>query len=100
MHTERTESAGKHRWRSSDRKSTRLNSSHRCISYAVFCLKKKTRTFIVTRVVVNTSILVSMPTTDGRATFAVAEHAWNAGTLSFDPGSNSQTVSITNNGDT
>src|SRR5437879_8615776 len=27
-----------------DRKSTRLNSSHRCISYAVFCLKKKTQT--------------------------------------------------------
>src|SRR5437879_10686539 len=27
-----------------DRKSTRLNSSHRCISYAVFCLKKKTKT--------------------------------------------------------
>src|SRR5437762_6210343 len=26
---------------SPDRKSTRLNSSHRCISYAVFCLKKK-----------------------------------------------------------
>src|SRR5437762_10662570 len=25
-----------------DRKSTRLNSSHRCISYAVFCLKKHT----------------------------------------------------------
>src|SRR5437762_9030278 len=24
-----------------DRKSIRLNSSHRCISYAVFCLKKK-----------------------------------------------------------
>src|SRR5437763_5630629 len=24
-----------------DRKSTRLNSSHRCISYAVFCLKEK-----------------------------------------------------------
>src|SRR5437762_6028222 len=29
------------RWVASDRKSTRLNSSHRCISYAVFCLKKK-----------------------------------------------------------
>src|SRR5437763_7193874 len=29
--------------RSTDRKSTRLNSSHRCISYAVFCLKKKNR---------------------------------------------------------
>src|SRR3989442_3394824 len=27
----------------SDRKSTRLNSSHVRISYAVFCLKKKTR---------------------------------------------------------
>src|SRR5207245_4073629 len=26
-----------------DRKSTRLNSSHGSISYAVFCLKKKTR---------------------------------------------------------
>src|SRR5437773_5064204 len=29
------------RWRT-DRKSTRLNSSHITISYAVFCLKKKT----------------------------------------------------------
>src|SRR5437879_11543308 len=27
-----------------DRKSTRLNSSHRCISYAVFCLKKQSAT--------------------------------------------------------
>src|SRR5437867_10758963 len=27
-------------WRRRDRKSTRLNSSHRTISYAVFCLKK------------------------------------------------------------
>ena len=27
--------------RSRDRKSTRLNSSHQTISYAVFCLKKK-----------------------------------------------------------
>src|SRR5437867_8855587 len=27
-----------------DRKSTRLNSSHRTISYAVFCLKKKKTT--------------------------------------------------------
>src|SRR2546430_6966523 len=29
------------RLRSADRKSTRLNSSHSQISYAVFCLKKK-----------------------------------------------------------
>src|SRR3982751_349544 len=28
-------------WGTSDRKSTRLNSSHDQISYAVFCLKKK-----------------------------------------------------------
>src|SRR3712207_8827910 len=28
-------------WRAPDRKSTRLNSSHANISYAVFCLKKK-----------------------------------------------------------
>src|SRR3712207_8242268 len=30
-----------------DRKSTRLNSSHANISYAVFCLKKKTRLYIL-----------------------------------------------------
>src|SRR3712207_7371749 len=30
--------------RGQDRKSTRLNSSHANISYAVFCLKKKTKT--------------------------------------------------------
>src|SRR5437762_8867526 len=30
-----------------DRKSTRLNSSHRCISYAVFCLKKKIKNVVV-----------------------------------------------------
>src|SRR5207248_8501463 len=34
----------KDRFRSKDRKSTRLNSSHRTISYAVFCLKKKNST--------------------------------------------------------
>src|SRR5256885_9834622 len=31
----------------SDRKSTRLNSSHLVISYAVFCLKKKKQTVIL-----------------------------------------------------
>src|SRR2546430_11661221 len=31
-----------------DRKSTRLNSSHSQISYAVFCLKKKNRSATVT----------------------------------------------------
>src|SRR5260364_267062 len=32
--------------KSKDRKSTRLNSSHQIISYAVFCLKKKTGSFV------------------------------------------------------
>src|SRR5256885_3788360 len=32
-----------------DRKSTRLNSSHLVISYAVFCLKKKTTIYFVRR---------------------------------------------------
>src|SRR3712207_8619306 len=32
--------------RREDRKSTRLNSSHANISYAVFCLKKKTRHYV------------------------------------------------------
>src|SRR5262245_62624022 len=31
-----------------DRKSTRLNSSHLGISYAVFCLKKKRQRFVTT----------------------------------------------------
>src|SRR5699024_12442173 len=34
---------GDHRPIDQDRKSTRLNSSHVSISYAVFCLKKQTR---------------------------------------------------------
>src|SRR5258707_9930029 len=38
----RVEAAGEER----DRKSTRLNSSHANISYAVFCLKKKKKTQI------------------------------------------------------
>src|SRR3712207_6985011 len=34
---------GRHRVTFADRKSTRLNSSHANISYAVFCLKKKNK---------------------------------------------------------
>src|SRR5258708_24464845 len=46
-----------------DRKSTRLNSSHQIISYAVFCLKKKKSAFS------NGFLMVSMPRrlTGGRA---------------------------------
>src|SRR3712207_8811174 len=32
-------------WEAQDRKSTRLNSSHANISYAVFCLKKKKKIY-------------------------------------------------------
>src|SRR2546427_5610609 len=37
-----------------DRKSTRLNSSHSQISYAVFCLKKKKKTKITPHLTPNT----------------------------------------------
>src|SRR3712207_7602448 len=37
----RTASGGNPAFANTDRKSTRLNSSHANISYAVFCLKKK-----------------------------------------------------------
>src|SRR5205085_6524941 len=40
------------RFRAEDRKSTRLNSSHSQISYAVFCLKKKKNSICDARVVV------------------------------------------------
>src|SRR2546430_9725220 len=39
---------GRFGWNQGDRKSTRLNSSHSQISYAVFCLKKKKKTSIST----------------------------------------------------
>src|SRR5256885_8429726 len=40
-----TRQSGHHRF--GDRKSTRLNSSHLVISYAVFCLKKKKKSNVV-----------------------------------------------------
>src|SRR2546430_3507082 len=44
--------------RRQDRKSTRLNSSHSQISYAVFCLKKKTET---SRLVIGTALARRRP---------------------------------------
>src|SRR5437588_9368311 len=43
----------------SDRKSTRLNSSHTVISYAVFCLKKKTKITVI----VNAGLRQPIPAT-------------------------------------
>src|SRR5215510_16116660 len=39
--------------RAEDRKSTRLNSSHVAISYAVFCLKKKNVTIITKTIIIS-----------------------------------------------
>src|SRR5689334_23542337 len=41
-----------------DRKSTRLNSSHSSISYAVFCLKKKKEGFIYAQLICGGGALV------------------------------------------
>src|SRR5207248_4916419 len=41
-----------------DRKSTRLNSSHRTISYAVFCLKKKTKNTSHPNIQINDNIIL------------------------------------------
>src|SRR2546427_4831507 len=46
-----------------DRKSTRLNSSHSQISYAVFCLKKKKTVFCLTQKKKN-MIIVNKNTSD------------------------------------
>src|SRR5258708_11644593 len=49
-----------------DRKSTRLNSSHQIISYAVFCLKKKKKTVIktlATQIVVAVSCVADLAVT-------------------------------------
>src|SRR3989454_7121090 len=40
-----------------DRKSTRLNSSHLVISYAVFCLKKKKPVKLTTRLLKGSSVI-------------------------------------------
>src|SRR5256885_6159530 len=42
-----------------DRKSTRLNSSHLVISYAVFCLKKKKKTSLPRRTVLTHHAVIS-----------------------------------------
>src|SRR5438552_10183538 len=44
-----------------DRKSTRLNSSHQIISYAVFCLKKKKNRPQHNQAIRHTSALVTRP---------------------------------------
>src|SRR5205807_10620304 len=45
-----------------DRKSTRLNSSHLVISYAVFCLKKKKHSCVVPAIAAPVSLAGTAPT--------------------------------------
>src|SRR2546426_3722628 len=49
--------------RKQDRKSTRLNSSHLVISYAVFCLKKKKKKKKCTLIEIDTVLKTSMRST-------------------------------------
>src|SRR5688572_32100752 len=53
-----------------DRKSTRLNSSHSQISYAVFCLKKKKKKNKKTYIVMWTKKYIRQPATATRITNA------------------------------
>src|SRR5690349_24014558 len=56
-HRRRRSGRGRHQGLSlSDRKSTRLNSSHVEISYAVFCLKKKKKELLI-HIIHNSSLL-------------------------------------------
>src|SRR3989337_24620 len=62
----------------SDRKSTRLNSSHGSISYAVFCLKKKKKkhnTTIHSAEIRNTFTARSRPHTSSPVTRSPASHS-------------------------
>src|SRR5256885_4143015 len=52
-----------------DRKSTRLNSSHLVISYAVFCLKKKKNKKEDARVFAQFSISLNISGSEARVTF-------------------------------
>src|SRR2546430_12922994 len=63
---------GRQPTKSSDRKSTRLNSSHSQISYAVFCLKKK-RTDAPFRTPVNQPHLFSLSTTHTPSSSSVVQ---------------------------
>ena len=60
----------------------------------------KLATFTVTRSGGNAPILVDFATSDGSATLAEGDYVLNGGTLSFGASVNTQTLSVTVNGDT
>src|SRR5476649_2589265 len=59
-----------HLWPPQDRKSTRLNSSHTVISYAVFCLKKKKKSTVIASL----NIKKQKRTKIGNSTFSLIIH--------------------------
>src|SRR5256885_5298825 len=61
---ERCPGGGHSAHRQGDRKSTRLNSSHLVISYAVFCLKKKKQQTIQTATYFRYYTLITSSTTN------------------------------------
>src|SRR2546422_6352103 len=61
-----------HRSPRTDRKSTRLNSSHGYISYAVFCLKKKKK-YIIQLYISELVVLLSVTSSDEQS--AVLHHS-------------------------
>src|SRR5256885_2889421 len=61
-----------------DRKSTRLNSSHLVISYAVFCLKKKMRDLLPIRVRLHINGDLAMPPFFSNRPQKPASHALHA----------------------
>src|SRR5437763_516278 len=62
-----------------DRKSTRLNSSHRCSSYAVFCLKKKSNnTLLEANISVRASISACIDSVTCTAIWSPSKSALNA----------------------
>src|SRR2546430_12851091 len=67
-----------HPEREGDRKSTRLNSSHSQISYAVFCLKKKIYNYTAAEAVVRTDRFCARCAVDRSSAVAVARpvEAW------------------------
>src|SRR5438552_4929188 len=58
-----------------DRKSTRLNSSHQIISYAVFCLKKKKRPSLIAASELATSqLLRCVPNLGSASSLVLKQH--------------------------
>src|SRR5436189_191655 len=68
-----------------DRKSTRLNSSHRCISYAVFCLKKKLMKNLDSKMLATSNPQISVSLRENRPSLNVANPSYPLSLAVFIP---------------